>query len=463
MPGFVTGIASGRLSAPRRTLFGFPACSMSSSSAKKSHRTRVCDSASTLPRALYVHLPFCRRRCGFCSFPIVVQKHGSGSSEEEAYLSTLLEEIYASKRAYSAYPREALKSIYFGGGTPSLTSPSGIERLLSSIDSAFGIESDAEITCEMDPGTFNAKKAYAYRKAGVNRASVGAQSFDDSHLETCGRIHRSADIYEGLSILRDTGYENISLDLMSGLPGQTLKTWEASLEAAIDLDPAHISAYDLELEEGTSFGNRFRAGVSPLPSEAHAADMMTMAHTRLTDAGWEHYEFGSFSRTASVQSQHNLNYWRGDQFFGFGLGATSLVCGPDCEAAQVSFRFERPRDMSAWKKYVGQLRSHAHPDSSMLYPNSPSRSRVDELQEFLMNGLRLFAGVEFARIEHFFGETVCRQLVSNFERSGLRESGLVCLDRNSDGQPRTLRVTVEGSKFESTLLSALLFSTDWKL
>lgn len=187
---------------------------------------------------MYVHLPFCRQKCAYCNFPIVVQKGGSASSSEEAYLSTLIEEIYASKRAYAAYPREALKSVYLGGGTPSLTSPSGMERLLYHIDSVFGIDSDAEITCEMDPATFDVEKASAYRRMGVNRASVGAQSFDDSHLEACGRIHRSVDIYQSLASLREAGFDNVSLDLISGLPGQTLKTWGASLEAAIGLEPS---------------------------------------------------------------------------------------------------------------------------------------------------------------------------------------------------------------------------------
>lgn len=191
--------------------------------------------------------------------------------------------------------------------------------------------------------------------------------------------------------------------------------------------------------------------------------MQTMAHDRLTGAGWEHYELGSFARNANLRSQHNLNYWRGDQFFGFGLGATSLVFGPEREVSQGTFRFDRPRGMTAWQDYVRQLEVASRPDSSILYPNSSARSKLDEFQEFVMNGLRLFEGVEFSRIEKLFGKSLCHQLISIYEKSGLRDLGLACLDFTDGGEPQRLRITVEGAKFETSVLAALLFSVDWKL
>lgn len=463
MTGFVPALASARRRLCHGVLSKFDAFPLSTRSTQRVKGARICTSATVLPRAVYIHLPFCRQKCAYCNFPVVVQKPSSASSAEESYLDVLLSEISASQRAYADYPREALKSVYLGGGTPSLTSASGMERLLSQIDSAFGIDSDAEITCEMDPATFDAEKAAAYRRMGVNRASVGAQSFDDTLLQRCGRLHRSADVHEALGILRGAGFDNISLDLISGLPGQTLKTWEASLDAAIELEPSHISSYDLELEEGTPFGDLFRPGISPLPSEAHAADMLTMAHKRLIAAGWEHYELASFSRSKNLRSQHNLAYWHGEHFFGFGLGATSLVYGSKHDSGRDSFRFDRPRNMAAWKNYVAQLSALSTPKSSALYPNTLPRSRLDELQEFLMNGLRLLAGVEFTKLKKHFGQSVCAQLVSIFHQSGLDDLGHASLDVADDGEPLRLRITAEGAKFETSVLAALLFSNVWNL
>jgi hypothetical protein len=225
------------------------------------------------------------------------------------YLSLLLTEISATARAYAGRPRKPLTSVYLGGGTPSLISAVNLHRLLARVDDAFGIDADAEITCEMDPATFDSAKAAAFRSAGVNRASVGAQSFDDDLLATCRRAHRRTDIYDAMTFLRRAGFDNVSVDLISGLPGQSLDAWSRTLACAIALEPEHISTYDLELDEGTRFSALYRAGVSPLPSDDAAADMLTMTAARLADAGYDHYEVSSYSKRPATQSRHNLSYW----------------------------------------------------------------------------------------------------------------------------------------------------------
>lgn len=438
-------------------------------SPKRGRSRPICTASASErcgPNAAYIHLPFCKQKCAYCSFPIVVQSaRTSGQTAEDKYLSLLFGEIRANARAFEGQHRP-LTSVYLGGGTPSLTSVAGIEKLLTVIDDAFGIESGCEITCEMDPATFDLQKAKSYRQCGVTRASIGAQSFDDALLETCRRVHREADIFDAVGWLRDAKFDNLSLDLISGLPGQTLATWEGTLEKAIGLLPEHISTYDLELDEGTPFGNMYRPGTAPLPSEDTAADMLKTTSKMLRSSGYLHYEVSNYAKDDSRRSRHNLNYWANDNFFAFGLGATSLVA---MDAHTNAIRFARPRSMVGYEAYVDHLsretcRIDTRPNGDILFPGAAPRDEEEFLEDWLINAVRLLdEGICFERLRKDFGERVASRVATACEQSGLVERGLITMvyESNSSGNPSRMLVSEAGFIFESSILSTILSNAVW--
>jgi putative oxygen-independent coproporphyrinogen III oxidase len=321
--------------------------------------------------AAYLHIPFCRRRCFYCDFPIAVvgdRRHGGNSQSIQHYVALLCQEI-----ALTAVLGPALETVFFGGGTPSLLTAAQLGRLLQALDERFGLAAGAEISIEMDPGTFDRSQAQDYWAAGITRVSLGAQAFQDRLLEACGRTHRVADIEHSLDLLRTVGCNNLSLDLISGLPGQSFQDWQTSLERAIALGPEHLSAYDLVLEPGTVFGKRYEPGEAPLPDDDLTADMYRLASQVLRAAGYQHYEISNYARSG-WQCRHNRVYWEYRPFYGFGLGATSALSG---------LRFSRPRTRQAYAQWVTE---GAVPQGEALEP-------YEVLQERLMLGLRLREGV----------------------------------------------------------------------
>ena len=227
-----------------------------------------------IPVSAYLHIPFCRRRCYYCDFPISVlgdktNTNTSGSISE--YVQFLCEEI----KITPTYNRP-LKTVFFGGGTPSLLPPRYLDKILATLDQQFGICADAEISMEMDPGTFSLQQLSDYKTLGVNRFSLGIQSFDDKLLEKSGRFHRYKDIEQSIDFIYRTNIINFSLDLISGLPYQTLEDWKSSLEKAIKIQPSHISCYDLVLEPVTAFGKQYKPGKFPLPDDDNTMLMYKM-------------------------------------------------------------------------------------------------------------------------------------------------------------------------------------------
>ncbi|MEL6249482.1 MAG: coproporphyrinogen-III oxidase family protein, partial [Cyanobacteria bacterium J06627_15] len=218
------------------------------------------------PRSAYIHIPFCRRRCFYCDFPISVlgeRRRGESSGSVAEYVELLLQEIQVTPVLGGP-----LRTVFFGGGTPSLLSVSQVEQILQALRQRFEIEAAAEISMEMDPGTFDRMHVQGYAAQGVNRVSLGVQSFQDASLAACGRVHRVTDVYRAVADLETAGIENWSLDLISGLPHQTLADWAENLERAIALRPTHLSVYDLTIEPQTPFGKAYQAGTAPLPSDA---------------------------------------------------------------------------------------------------------------------------------------------------------------------------------------------------
>lgn len=340
---------------------------------------------SVTPSSAYIHIPFCRRRCYYCDFPVSPvgnKATGDTSGMIEQYVEVLCQEIKTTPE-----PTGSLKTVFLGGGTPSLLSVEQLGRILGTINRHLGITAEAEISMEMDPGTFSLEQLKGYQAAGVNRISLGVQAFQDELLSVCGRSHNVKDIFAAVEFLRQVEVPDLSLDLISGLPHQTLQQWQESLEAAINLAPTHISCYDLIIEPVTAFGRQYAPGAKPLPTDDTTAQMYRMAQQILTQAGYEHYEISNYALPGH-QCRHNRVYWENRPYYAFGMGAASYVQG---------HRFTRPRTRREYYAWVEQLMAA----DGVL--ESTQTSPVDVLLETLMLGLRLAEGVNLLTLTQQFG------------------------------------------------------------
>jgi putative oxygen-independent coproporphyrinogen III oxidase len=243
---------------------------------------------------------------------------GSTSGTIAQYVEVLSQEIKTTPA-----PIRSLQTVFFGGGTPSLLSVEQLGRILDTLNQHFGISADAEISMEMDPGTFSLGTAKGYQDAGVNRVSLGVQAFQDELLSVCGRSHNAIDIFAAIALLRQVEIPDISLDLISGLPHQTLEQWQESLEIAVNLAPTHISSYDLIVEPVTPFGRQYAPGAKPLPTDDTAAKMYELAQQILTSAGYEHYEISNYALPGH-QCRHNRVYWENRPLLWFWHGGSQL-------------------------------------------------------------------------------------------------------------------------------------------
>jgi putative oxygen-independent coproporphyrinogen III oxidase len=345
------------------------------------------------PTAAYIHIPFCRRRCFYCDFPISVVGDrpplgGSYGSITE-YVEVLCREI-----ALSASREIPLTSIFFGGGTPSLLSVKQLAQILEALDRHFPIALGAEISMEIDPGTFDLERLQGYCAAGINRVSLGVQSFQPEILRACGRTHTPEDIEAAIEIFHQVNLSNFSLDLISGLPHLTLERWQESLEKAIALSPTHLSIYDLTVEPGTSFYRWYEPGAAPLPTDEMTAQMYRFAQQTLTGQGFEHYEISNYGRSG-FQCRHNRAYWENRSYYGFGMAAASYVGGQ---------RFVRPRKRREYFEWVEELEKSRVIDCPVV-------GLEEKLLDTLMLGLRLADGIAAARVRSEFGpETLERVL-----------------------------------------------------
>lgn len=262
---------------------------------------------------IYVHIPFCVQKCKYCDFASYPNEY----SKRFDYIDALIKEMEQHKGTFA-------DTVYVGGGTPTCLDETCLELLLKNINRIFKIDKNAEFTVEANPGTINKEKAEILKKHNVNRISMGAQSFNDSHLKMLGRIHSSADIKETFNLLRKYSFENLSLDLMYALPNQTLNDLEYSLEEAISLNPQHISCYGLKFEEGTEFGRCLKEGILKETDEDTFADMYELILNKLKKNGYVHYEISNFAKK-DCESRHNLKYWNCEDYIGFGTAAASCV------------------------------------------------------------------------------------------------------------------------------------------
>ena len=325
---------------------------------------------------LYLHIPFCIRKCGYCDF----LSCPADERAQRAYTQALLREI----RVLGQRTEAAVSTIFIGGGTPTVLRADWMEEILDQLRASFRLLPEAEISMEANPGTVTPEKLKAYLRGGVNRISFGCQSADNEELRLLGRIHSWEEFLESFSMAREAGFANINVDLMSGLPGQTAASWERTLRRAAALGPEHISAYSLIIEEGTPFAQR----PLPLPDEEEERLMYERTGQILKEYGMEQYEISNYARPGYA-CRHNIGYWTGKEYLGMGLGSSSLMEGE---------RFSNTSDM---KEY---LEDSGHP--GRLRRDRQKLSEKDRMEEFMFLGLRMTAGISEKDFLDTFGREI---------------------------------------------------------
>ena len=335
---------------------------------------------------LYLHIPFCERKCAYCDF----LSAPADPPVRISYIKKLQEEIAYYGPQFKEYQ---VSSIFFGGGTPTILEGYQLTAILETVKKYFHLVSDAEITVECNPGTLTAGKAEKLVQAGFNRLSMGLQSADDRELQLLGRIHNFAQFLESYDLARKVGFQNINVDLMSALPGQTLKSWQSTLQKVTALRPEHISAYSLIIEEGTPFYERFaederirEEGGHPrlLPEEDVERQMYELTESFLHTKGYERYEISNYAKPG-YECRHNCGYWTRKDYLGLGLGASSLV------------EHQRFQNTSDLKEYLEQEYHHIHIEAL---------DKKSEMEEFMFLGLRLMAGISRQQFEKTFQVTL---------------------------------------------------------
>ncbi|HLQ10126.1 MAG TPA: radical SAM family heme chaperone HemW [Ktedonobacteraceae bacterium] len=353
--------------------------------------------------SLYLHIPFCHTRCYYCDF----NTYAGILPLREPYVRALLAEIaLAGERARhdNGSPRRA-RTIFFGGGTPSLLTVTQIKRLLHACRATFALDEDAEITLEANPGTLTLEQLVGLQAAGINRLSLGSQSFDAQLLKTLGRIHTPAEITQALSHARAAGFTSINLDFMFGLPGQSMRQWQETLAQALILRPEHLSLYSLIIEEGTPFFNWTQEGRIVPGDEDLCADMYEYADELLQTAGYVNYEISNWALPGH-QSRHNLTYWRNLPYIGMGAGAHSFFAGK---------RFSNERDP---QQYINTLKKQQLP-----VVESETIETTQEMSETAFLALRTASGLHLPTFEERFA-TPFASFVGNRLRI-VEEAGLL--------------------------------------
>ncbi|MBW7473741.1 radical SAM family heme chaperone HemW [Paenibacillus oenotherae] len=333
------------------------------------------------PRALYIHIPFCTNKCHYCDFTSYVLK---GQPVDE-YLDALEREM---ERTVAILPPDEIRTVFVGGGTPTVLTPPQMERFLASVKRYFPIHPEAEFTMEANPGTTDPEKLAAMRAGGVNRISFGVQSFDNVLLERIGRIHNVDDVYRSIENARGAGFHNLSIDLMFGLPGQTVELLADSVSRALDLGLTHYSLYGLKVEENTLFHALYERNELPLPPEEDELSMYMLLIQQLKAAGYEHYEISNFAKPG-YESRHNITYWRNEPYYGLGAGAHGYARG------------ERHVNIKGVQPYIdATLGRLPRLESSPV-------SEQEAMEDFMMVGLRLLGGVSEADFgTQFNGRTI---------------------------------------------------------
>ncbi len=378
---------------------------------------------------VYLHIPFCRSHCSYCDFATGMYQ----TELADRYVNSLVREISKWSEVES---RSAVDTIYFGGGTPSLLTPSQIERILRAVHDHLEVIDGAEVTIELNPGDGGTSVAskretmHEFQSLGINRASFGAQTFDDRELKQLGRTHSSADIPATFQQLRGAGFENISFDLIAGLPNQTLSGWRRNLDQALQLRPDHLSLYLLDVHEGTPLADQIRTGMRQRPDDDLTGEMYQVMVDEVCAAGYEHYEISNFS-LPGFASRHNTKYWAGAPYYGFGCSAHSYDGWRR--------RWANERDMA---KYVRLIEQEGSPVVARTELNEE-----DARSESIFLGLRLMRGLDLDEYRKRFGSDLRDRYVSDLGR--LVDAGLIEFDE------RLMRLTKRGALMSNEVFAAL--------
>ena len=352
------------------------------------------------PLGLYVHIPFCAKKCNYCDF----LSAPADDSTKKRYVDALCKEL----ESYKALTKEyELATVYFGGGTPSVLDVSLTEQLLGAIRKCFTIAAEAEITVEVNPGTATPDKLRRYRELGINRLSIGVQSAKEEELKLLGRIHSFEDAKNTVIWAREAGFENISVDIISALPGQSLRDYQENVEAILSLNPEHISSYSLIIEETTPFYELYAEGKekeSDLPEEETDRAMYAYTKERLEKAGFIRYEISNYARPG-FESRHNSSYWTGTEYLGVGLGASSLF---------TNARYHNETDLLAYMEEVEAGKDVRREIERLVLE--------EQMEEFMILGLRRMCGVSRAEFQKRFGrplETVYGSALQKLKKQEL--------------------------------------------
>ncbi len=360
---------------------------------------------------LYIHIPFCAARCHYCDFFTFAGKEHL----IDKYVFALCNELTLLSQEHDV----SVKTIFFGGGTPGILQPAHFEKIFKALHNHFTISADAEITVECNPGTLTKEKAAALKSCGVNRLSLGVQSFNDNILKHLGRIHTSTEVLENFALLRDYGLNNINMDFIFSVPGTTLDDWKETLTQAVKLQPEHISAYNFILEEETKFYDLHLKGKLILMDEEDELRHYEFTIDTLTSHGYNHYEISNFAKPGS-ECKHNLIYWRNENYLGAGASACSHVNG---------VRWENIRDLKAYiegsdpnERFPEKGSDPIRKGTKRETLNTPARGESafggkHEIADTLMMGLRLTGGISLQEFHDRFGislESLCGKTINKF-------------------------------------------------
>lgn len=373
---------------------------------------------------LYVHIPFCVRKCEYCDF----LSWSVGEEEREQYVNALLSEIESYRDFAKGY---RVSTIFVGGGTPSVLLPKQMERILQKIYEVFELEKRPEITIEVNPGTVDEEKLQCYKENKVNRLSMGLQSVKDERLRLLGRIHTYQEFAESYELARKVGFDNISIDLISSVPGQTLQEWKEELEIAAVQNPEHISVYQLIIEEGTPFYEKYAEHPELLPDEETSREIYLWTGRFLKEAGYEQYEISNYAKPGK-ESRHNLKYWERGDYLGLGLGAASMVR---------NIRMSNTKDM---KTYLERCDKPKTMREDVQFLEEPR-----QMEEFMFLGLRKTRGVSKKEFRRIFGREI--DMVYEKALHKCLENGMLLEHKDR------IFLSEEGTLLSNMVLSEFLF------
>ncbi len=366
---------------------------------------------------VYIHIPFCIKKCPYCDFNSIAVT----SIPEKAYIEAVLKELTIHIEREPALSNRTVDTIYIGGGTPSLISHYNIGKLIRGIRETFSGANYAampqEITIEVNPGTVKMDGLSAFRDAGVNRISIGVQSFNDDKLKSLGRLHSAGESLASYEYARRAGFENVGIDLMFGAPGESEGGWETDIKAAISLKPEHVAAYNLTIEKATPFFKLQDSGNFSLPSEEEQALMYELAIDRLVSAGYNHYEISNFS-LSGYESRHNFRYWTNMDYIGLGAGAHSYISSPDKnsqgQAADWGTRWWNESSPSSYMRQINE--------TGQAVAGKEGLTKKEALEEAIFLGLRKISGMDINLFPKRFGisfENLYMQKIAVLKREGM--------------------------------------------